>query len=121
MTLDESKQQLVEILTAGADAAGGEWDHKFDRVPVSCSDAYGREGQRYSLVSFGPGSDDPEGTAARAAAVWERMGFEVVTSTLSIGAIEVKYPHDDDGLAFHFWAGENATSLSGVSVCAVEE
>lgn len=118
MTLDESKQQLVEILTAGADAAGGEWDDKFDVVPVSCG---GSDGQRYALDSYGPGSDDPEGTAARVAAVWERMGFEVVTSTLSIGAIEVKYPHDDDGLAFHFWAGENATSLSGVSVCAVEQ
>src|SRR5690606_24380941 len=58
MTLDESKQQLVEILTAGADAAGGEWDDKFDRATEPCVDRYGREGQRYALNSFGPGTGE---------------------------------------------------------------
>ncbi len=84
MTLDESKQQLVEILTAGADAAGGEWDHKFDVVPSSCA---GSAGQRYALYSFGPGSGDPEAAAARVKAVWEETPSEPTSACRTIESL----------------------------------
>ena len=121
MTLDESKQQLVEILTAGADAAGGEWDDKFDRATEPCVDRYGREGQRYALNSFGPGTGEARRVVERVKAVWEEMGFEVFVRERDFGVIEVVYPHDEDGLAFGFGANENASILDGVSACVPGE
>jgi hypothetical protein len=117
MTLEESKQQLLDIFDAAVAAAGGEWDLKTERVPSTCSLASGEEGEMYSLVGTGPGAADPDATAEAVAAAWRELGYEVRTRDAEFGGIEVRYERDAAGLYFAFGANERATDLDGTSPC----
>jgi hypothetical protein len=114
MTLEESKQQLLDIFDAAVAAAGGEWDLKTDRAPNPC-EMSPTEGKAYDLAGFGPGSSDPAATASDVEAVWS--DHELIRREVD-GALEVLHPRDDQGLYFSFIVSENATTLLGTSVCA---
>lgn len=117
MTLEESKQQLLDIFDAAVAAAGGEWDLKTDRVPSTCSFASGEEGEMYSLVGAGPGAPDPAAAAAAVAAAWRDLGYDVRTREAEFGVVEVRYERDEAGLYFAFGANDRATDLDGTSPC----
>jgi hypothetical protein len=51
MTLEESKQQLLDIFDAAVAVAGGEWDLKTDREPSTCAIASGEDREKNSEVS----------------------------------------------------------------------
>lgn len=115
MTLEESKQQLVELFEAAAAAAGGEWDLKTDRAPNPCT-LTGVEGETYDLAGFGPGSPDPAATASEVEAAW--ADYELVRREVGGNALEILHPRDDQGLYFSFIVSENAATLMGSSACA---
>ena len=117
VTLEESRQQLLDILDAAVSAAGGEWNLKTERAPSTCSLASGEEGEMYSLVGTGPGTADPAAVAEAVATAWRDLGYDVHTRDAEFGVTEVRYERDATGLYFSFGANDRVTDLDGTSAC----